>query len=338
MATTQEEIIIVEAAAPAPAETTTTPGEDARKTATGAASPEASPKPVGPGKPKQGPPALEPWMRQTVVLKLREVNGRRPDLTEETFCQKMLAEQGFSLAETLSVQAFMTGLFYVTFVSTEVCRRYWNAVKSAVPGSPFATFVGNCPIQRDERRITITMRNPHTPAADIFTFLNRFCTVIREPSPITNKAGYWTGKWSAIVKLGRDSSRDDGVRHLPPVFSLGNSQGLIFYPDMPHTCRKCSAEGHEVKDCTAGACRNCRVAGHETKDCLKAKTCNLCGLAGHVYKDCDRRSTSYAGAAKRFFTTVSSARAAAGPAKAPQGQSRARQNPRGLGRALKAPG
>ncbi|XP_075122673.1 uncharacterized protein LOC142196598 [Leptodactylus fuscus] len=251
-------------------------------------------------------------MKQTVVLKLREVDGRLPDLSEEVFCRTMPADQGFSPCQTLSVQSFVTGLFYVTFASMEICRRYWEAVKSAAPGSPFKAFLGSCPVQMDERRVTVTMRNPHTPPGDIARFLARFCTVLRDPTRILNKTGYWTGKWSVVVKLRRDGE----VRHLPQTFSLGNSSGLIWYPDLPKACRRCGKEGHQVKDCKADACRMCRVEGHATKDCPTAKTCNLCGMADHVYKACKMRTRSWASVAKEPPSTVVSAGAKAGPAKA----------------------
>ncbi|XP_075684311.1 uncharacterized protein LOC142652550 [Rhinoderma darwinii] len=177
----------------------------------------------------------------------------------------MLLDQGFAKPETISIQAFMTGMFFVTFASINICRRYWEMVKAARPESPFSRFVGNCPVQREERRVTVSMRNPHTPGKDITTLLKRFCTVVREPTHILNGLGFWTGKWSVIVRLNKDSSAEDGLQHLPQSFSLGNSYGLIYYPDMPQICRRCSKKGHSMKDCKEDACKNCRVTGHETK-------------------------------------------------------------------------
>ncbi|XP_075704678.1 zinc finger CCHC domain-containing protein 3-like [Rhinoderma darwinii] len=187
----------------------------------------------------------------------------------------------------------MTGMFFVTFASINICRRYWEMVKAARPESPFSRFVGNCPVQREERRVTVSMRNPHTPGKDITTLLKRFCTVVREPTHILNGLGFWTGKWSVIVRLNKDSSAEDGLQHLPQSFSLGNSYGLIYYPDMPQICRRCSKKGHSVKDCKEDACKNCRVTGHETKDCPKRTMCNLCGQAAHSYKDCPKRDRSW---------------------------------------------
>ncbi|XP_075207910.1 uncharacterized protein LOC142312811 [Anomaloglossus baeobatrachus] len=243
--------------------------------------------------PKQAP-TLEPWMRQTVALKLKAVDGRVPDMSSDVFCTKMILDQGFSRAETLSVQAFLSGIFLVTFATVNACRRYWEAMNAAIPDSPFHSFIGSCPLQRGEKRITVSMRNPHTPGRDISTFLGRFCTVVREPSHILNGSGFWTGKWSVTVRLHRELASEDGLQHLPPTFSLGNSFGLIYYPDMPHNCRKCGGKGHSMKTCQEDACRVCRVTGHSSKDCPKKMTCNLCGLAAHLYKDCPQREKSWA--------------------------------------------
>ncbi|XP_075188662.1 uncharacterized protein LOC142273719, partial [Anomaloglossus baeobatrachus] len=251
-------------------------------------------QPEGARTPPEKAPTLEPWMRQTVALKLKAVDGRLPDMSSDVFCKKMILDQGFSRAETLSVQTFMTGIFLVTFATVNACRRYWEAMNAAMPDSPFHSFLGSCPIQRDEKRITVSMRNPHTPGRDISTFLGRFCTVVREPSHILNGSGFWTGKWSVTVRLHRELASEDGLQHLPPTFSLGNSFGLIYYPDMPHNCRKCGGKGHSMKTCQEDACRVCRVTGHSSKDCPKKMTCNLCGLAAHLYKDCPQREKSWA--------------------------------------------
>eukprot|EP00079_Xenopus_tropicalis_P029462 XP_012824861.1 PREDICTED: uncharacterized protein LOC105948215 isoform X1 [Xenopus tropicalis] len=259
-------------------------------------------------------PNLEPWMRQTVVLKLREVEGKAPDMSTDVFGKKMVMEQGFSKAETVSIQTFIGGLFYITFASMAICRRYWERVKAAGPESPFTRFVGNSPIQREERRVTVAMRNPHTPVKDIITFLTRFCTVIRDPIQITDSNGFWTGKYSVLVKLQREESSADGLKHLPQSFSLGSSPGLIYYPDQPQTCRKCGQLGHQAKTCTANACRICKVLGHEAKDCPRSKACNLCGLASHVYRDCPQRSRTYASVAQAKPTPSAPANNRATPA------------------------
>ncbi|XP_031747518.1 zinc finger CCHC domain-containing protein 3-like [Xenopus tropicalis] len=243
-------------------------------------------------------PNLEPWMRQTVVLRLKEVEGKVPDMSTGVFGKKMVMEQGFSKAETVSIQTFIGGLFYITFASMAICRRYWERVKAAGPESPFTRFVGNSPIQREERRVTVAMRNPHTPVKDIITFLSRFCTVIKDPSQIMDSNGFWTGKYSVLVKLQREEGSADGLKHLPQSFSLGSSPGLLYYPDQPQTCRKCGQLGHQAKTCTANACRICKVLGHEAKNCPRSKACNLCGLADHIYRDCPQRSRTYASVAQ----------------------------------------
>ncbi|XP_068089248.1 zinc finger CCHC domain-containing protein 3-like [Hyperolius riggenbachi] len=257
---------------------------------------EATPRPQA--RPRQDPlgaPALEPWMRTTVALKLRKVDGRVPDMTPEVFGKKMVLDQGFSKAETLSIQNFMEGIFYITFISMQVCRRYWEAFSTAGPDSPFRKFDGNSPIQREERRIMIAMRNPHIPAADIATYLRRFCQVLKGPTQILDSNGFWTGRWSVICRLRKDSSKPGGFQHLSPSFNLGNSPGIIRYEDIPQTCMKCGKLGHIARNCKEHACRNCQVTGHEAKDCPRVRCCNLCGLPGHLYTACPQRAKSYAG-------------------------------------------
>ncbi|XP_075044595.1 uncharacterized protein LOC142104045 [Mixophyes fleayi] len=201
-----------------------------------------APAAVGQGKPSQDAPqrtpTLEPWMRQTIVLKLKEVDGRVPDMTAETFGKKMILDQGFSKAETLSVQNYLKGIFYITFASIAICKRYGEAVKSARPESPFSRFVGNCPIQREERRVTVTMMNPHTPGKDNATFLSRFCSMVKDPSKILDANGFWTGKWSVIIRLKKNDSATDSLQHLPTCFALDGSAGLLHYADQPRNCRK----------------------------------------------------------------------------------------------------
>ncbi|XP_066444907.1 uncharacterized protein [Eleutherodactylus coqui] len=266
------------------------------------AAPEAPQQEVG-RKPRSGPPSLEPWMRQTVVLKLKEVDGRLPDMSQEVFGKKMVLEQGFSQGEILSIHALVAGIFYITFASTTICRRYWEKMKAASPDSPFRKFLGSCREEerekREERRVTVSMRNPHIPGGDISTFLKRFCTVLKEPTRILDGNGFWTSKWSVIVRLHKDSGPGTSVKHLPQIITLGNSSGLIYYPDMPQTCRKCGRGGHQMKDCSESACRVCRVAGHETKDCPRKIACNLCGQATHMYRACPERVHSYASVVTR---------------------------------------
>ena len=245
-------------------------------------------------KPGLGSPPLEPWMRQTVVLKLKEMDGKTPDMSQDVFGKKMVLDQGFGKPEVVSIHSFFTGIFWITFASVEICKRYWEMVKTASPDSPFRRFVGSSPVRKEERRDTVSMRNPHIPGKDIVTLLNRFCTVVRDPTHILDGNGFWTGKWSVIVRLNRDSTDPDGVQHLPQTFSLGNSSALVYYPDMPQNCRRCGKKGHGIRDCKEVACWICRVAGHDTKECPRRTACNLCGSSDHIYKDCPKRERTWA--------------------------------------------
>ncbi|KAM9316078.1 uncharacterized protein PAF06_007036 [Gastrophryne carolinensis] len=243
-----------------------------------------------------GAPTLEPWMRQTVVLQLKEdAEGKIPSVTTEVFCDTMLRDQGFSKAETYSVQPFFQGLFYVTFISMNIVKRYLQAMTSAGPNSNFTKYTVFSHVQREERRVTVAMRNPFTPAADIVTFLNRHCTVTSPPTKILNGSGYWTGTWSVMCKLRATA---EGVSHLPQFFALGSSPGRLHYSDIPQTCRKCGKTGHVGKDCREIVCKFCPDAkgGHSTEGCARKFACNLCGKSDHVYRNCPERTSSYAAA------------------------------------------
>ncbi|XP_040210308.1 uncharacterized protein LOC120941104 [Rana temporaria] len=279
---------------PAPATSSEVPENVSASTSTSIPAGASQPRPAKPKFPADGLPTLEPWMKQTVVLQLKEVNGRVPDMTSEIFGKKMILEQGFSKAETLSVQSFARGIFYITFGSFQVCRRYWEMVKTSGPESPFRKFVANCPITQDEKWVTVAMRNPHTQSRDITTYLQRFCTVVKDPVRILDVNGFWIGKWSVLCKLRKDRSGD--LQHLQACFSLGSSAGHLFYSGIPYNCNRCGRPGHMGKECTELACKICRVTGHETKDCPRPKACNLCGLPEHTFRHCPQRTRTYAGA------------------------------------------
>lgn len=192
-----------------------------------------------------------------------------PDLSQEVFGKKMVLEQGVSKVETLSIQTLITEMFYITFAWINICKQFWDMVKAAGPESPVSRLIGNCPVQREEKRTIVSMWNPHIPGKDITSFLKWFCMVVRDPTHILNVNGFWTGKWSMIVCLHNDPTSHDGVQHLPQTFYLRNSLRLIFKSEMTHICQRCSWKGHWVKVCKEFACRICHVAGHKTKDCLR---------------------------------------------------------------------
>lgn len=51
-------------------------------------------------------------MRQTVILKLREDDRIKPDMSWEVFGHKMVLEQGFFKTVTLSIQAYNLDFLY----------------------------------------------------------------------------------------------------------------------------------------------------------------------------------------------------------------------------------
>uniref|UniRef100_A0A8C5PE96 CCHC-type domain-containing protein n=1 Tax=Leptobrachium leishanense TaxID=445787 RepID=A0A8C5PE96_9ANUR len=148
-----------------------------------------------------------------------------------------------------------------------ICRRFWQAFSNATAGSPFSRFLSNCPLKKDEKRVTVQMWNPLMPNQDVATFLRRYCTVIREPQTIMHPNGLGSGRLSVIVQLRPDASSPDGLAHLPQSFTLGNSVGILYYPGQPRCCRRCGREGHKAKICTADSCKVCKTDGHATKDC-----------------------------------------------------------------------
>lgn len=73
-------------------------------------------------------------------------------MSQDVFCTKMLVEQRSYRAKTPSIQTFVTKFFYVTFAFVKIRRRYWELVKAAKSKSPFSCFMGNCPIQKEQRQ------------------------------------------------------------------------------------------------------------------------------------------------------------------------------------------
>lgn len=79
--------------------------------------------------------------------------------------------------------------------------------------------------------------NQAEPGNDITTLLKHFCMGLRDFTHILDENDSWTGKWSIIAHLPKDSTSQDWVQHLPQTFFLVNSSGLIFYPYMPQICK-----------------------------------------------------------------------------------------------------
>lgn len=100
-----------------------------------------SPRPPSRGRPSPARTLLS-WSLELGKwsFKLKEVDGRRPDMNQEIFGRKIVLEQGFSKVEDLSIHAFIAGKFYITFVSIGICKWYWEMVKTSGPHlhSPFS--------------------------------------------------------------------------------------------------------------------------------------------------------------------------------------------------------
>ncbi|XP_075696976.1 uncharacterized protein LOC142662650 [Rhinoderma darwinii] len=151
-----------------------------------------------------------------------------------------------------------------------------------------------CATDSEERQVTVSVRNPHTPGKHVAAFLRRYCTVVRSPTKILNGLGFWTGNWSVTVRLRKDPSTSDGLQHLPQRCTLGDSEGLITYSDMPEIDSKM---GQKKNECTISFCSICTMIGHEAKSCPSKETCDIQGqtdLQQHQQtinnKDCPKRS------------------------------------------------
>ncbi|CAN2390365.1 hypothetical protein PRIEUP_LOCUS401, partial [Pristimantis euphronides] len=135
-------------------------------------------------------PSLEPWLRQTLALKLKEVDGKIPDMDQGVFGKKMVLDQGLFKSKVLCRSALFNGLFLITLsqcITADATERWYN-LQLRTP--PLLNSGALAPLS--ERRVTVLMRNPHIPGEN--TFLSCYCQVIREPTHILDVNGFWTGK------------------------------------------------------------------------------------------------------------------------------------------------
>ncbi|MBN3317978.1 ZCHC3 protein, partial [Atractosteus spatula] len=134
--------------------------------------------------------------------------------------------------------------------------------------------------------LVVQMFNPYVPEEDMEVFLKRFVDVTTKGVRITDRNGYWSGKFRYFVRLRTLSAQEDGYLHPPAMFFIGVNRGYVNYPGQPLTCRRCRGEGHFAANCREPVCKRCGTAGHQGAECKAARTCNLCEEEGHLYKDC----------------------------------------------------
>uniref|UniRef100_W5NLC4 CCHC-type domain-containing protein n=1 Tax=Lepisosteus oculatus TaxID=7918 RepID=W5NLC4_LEPOC len=147
---------------------------------------------------------------------------------------------------------------------------------------------------RESRTLYVRMFNPFVPEAEIRFFLKRYVDVRGPGQKVLDAGRYWTCKRRYQVRLRPCATAVGGVVHPPSPFSIGASQGYLYYYGQPKICRKCGKEDHIAEDCENLRCRRCGVDGHMAKDCKENISCNLCGDPMHVYSQCPGRVRTYA--------------------------------------------
>lgn len=75
---------------------------------------------------------------------------------------------------------------------------YWEAVKTAGLDSHFKNLIANLSIPWEDSNVTMSMRSPHTPSKDIATYLQRFCTMVKDPIWIHVANSFLTGTWTVV--------------------------------------------------------------------------------------------------------------------------------------------
>ncbi|XP_044134660.1 uncharacterized protein LOC122927133 isoform X2 [Bufo gargarizans] len=135
--------------------------------------------------------------------------------------------------------------------------------KPKIPSSHFSA-------EKEERKVTVLVENPHTPVRHVIAFLRQFCTVVRNPTKNLDGNGFWNSSWSVTVQLKKDPSTSDGLQHLPQRCTLGNAEALITYSDIPQICN-----GNP---------------GQKFNDSPRKTTCNLQDQEHHVDKECPKKS------------------------------------------------
>ncbi|KAJ1160994.1 hypothetical protein NDU88_001483 [Pleurodeles waltl] len=96
---------------------------------------------------------LNPWFHNTVKLQRKvESDGSTPQLSRKTFTELLVTKIGFTAAEIRCIMSDAPkGTYLLTFMSEQICRRYWHMFWSRRDEKPFSEFYLECQLVMEVR-------------------------------------------------------------------------------------------------------------------------------------------------------------------------------------------
>ncbi|KAJ1137449.1 hypothetical protein NDU88_003849 [Pleurodeles waltl] len=108
---------------------------------------------------------LNPWFHNTVKLQRKvESDGSTPELSRMT-------KMGFTAAAIWCIMSDAPkGRYLLTFMSEQICRRYWQMCWSRRDEKPLSDFHLECQLVIEVKRMILHVYNPHVNIQDLTTF------------------------------------------------------------------------------------------------------------------------------------------------------------------------
>ncbi|KAJ1155639.1 hypothetical protein NDU88_008368 [Pleurodeles waltl] len=114
------------------------------------------------------------WFHNTVKLQRKvESDGSLPQLSRKTFRELLVAKMGFKAAEVWCIMSDAPkGTYLMTFMSEQICRRYWQMSWSRRDEKSFSDFHLECQLimEVDRARLQPTRQHPgpdHLPTPSL---------------------------------------------------------------------------------------------------------------------------------------------------------------------------
>ena len=94
---------------------------------------------------------------------------------------------------------------------------------------------------------------------------------------------------------------ENGIRHvrmlsrtnIPTTLHVGPLQVSVKYDGQPHTCNKCSEQGHSAVTCRHIRCFGCGEIGHRRAQCDRRTICLYCCSVVHTSNACPEAFPSF---------------------------------------------
>ncbi|KAJ1166962.1 hypothetical protein NDU88_007355 [Pleurodeles waltl] len=95
---------------------------------------------------------LNPWFHNTVKLQRKvESDGSTPELSRKTFTELLVTKMGFTAAEIWCIMFDAPkGTYLLTFMSEQICRRYWQMCWSRRDEKPFSDLHLECQLVMED--------------------------------------------------------------------------------------------------------------------------------------------------------------------------------------------